>query len=318
MTLPLPPQKKVYAYCPNCQHRTEVGPNGHYCPNCPWGREAQEAASAHWKETFASFSQGTTPMFVVPEQVLTPSGIIHGGFVVSIPPEEQKPQALKDTPLSKHEIILPSGLVKCDRHGSIRDPNEEPCWACENDKPLQPERAYFEQDAIADDIKRVKEEEQKPQSTLMGFPITENLLDNTVTVTIPKRKLELYVERLDNMFASLTPPKDQVVHSTGAVRSSEADGYRYDLIPQRGLRRVAATCHEGAVKYSPHNWKKGFAWSEMMKHAQGHLAQYLLGDTSEDHLAHACWNLLALMDYEVIHPELNDIPERQEDGRQTS
>lgn len=114
-----------------------------------------------------------------------------------------------------------------------------------------------------------------------------------------------------NLCDKLLPQK--VVHATGATRSSEADGWRYDLIPQRGLERVAKTCHEGAVKYTPHNWKKGFAWSVMIAHATKHIAMWLMGDKSEDHLAHACWNLLALMDYEVIHPELNDIPERAAD-----
>lgn len=104
--------------------------------------------------------------------------------------------------------------------------------------------------------------------------------------------------------------KDHFVSSTGATRSKEADGVRYDLIPHRGLRRVAETSHEGANKYAPHNYKKGFNWSVMLNHAMTHIEQWRSGDSSEDHLAHACWNLLALMDYETIHPELNDIPER--------
>lgn len=114
-------------------------------------------------------------------------------------------------------------------------------------------------------------------------------------------------------------PNAQTVHfewpttwtsATGAVRSKESDGYRYDLIPQHGLQRVAATCDEGAKKYAPHNYKKGFPYSVMVNHALIHLAKYLLGDRSEDHLAHACWNLLALMDFEAIKPDMNDIPER--------
>lgn len=105
----------------------------------------------------------------------------------------------------------------------------------------------------------------------------------------------------------LLQPVEVFTASTGAIRSTEADGIRYDLIPQLGLERVAQTCYEGAKKYSPNNWKKGFNWSTMMNHAQIHLAQYLKGDTSEDHLAHACWNLLALMDYETIFPQGNDL-----------
>lgn len=44
--------------------------------------------------------------------------------------------------------------------------------------------------------------------------------------------------------------------STGAVRSKDADGTRYDLISPVGLRRLAETCKEGADKYGEGNWKK--------------------------------------------------------------
>jgi hypothetical protein len=35
-----------------------------------------------------------------------------------------------------------------------------------------------------------------------------------------------------------------------------------------------------------------------------------MGDNTEDHLAHATWNLLATIHFEETRPELIDIPER--------
>lgn len=93
--------------------------------------------------------------------------------------------------------------------------------------------------------------------------------------------------------------------STGAVRSDDADNTRYDLISPIGLRRLAETCREGAEKYSDFNWEKGMPVGEMLNHGIKHLFEYLAGDRSEDHLAHAAWNCMAAMHSEELWPELN-------------
>lgn|SRR3990167_2015338 len=102
------------------------------------------------------------------------------------------------------------------------------------------------------------------------------------------------------------------VHDTGAVRSRDAEGVRYDLISPVGLRRLAETYDEGSKKYSDHNWRKGFKFSDVLNHAMKHIEQWRSGDTSEDHLAHAAWNLFTLMDFEETLPAMNDIPARLE------
>jgi len=102
------------------------------------------------------------------------------------------------------------------------------------------------------------------------------------------------------------------VHATGAMRSTDADNERFDLIPQRMLRRVAASMSEGARKYGEHNWEKGFKWSSLINHLMRHSYLYLIGDKTEDHLAHMVCNLGFLMEFETTHPELNDIPSRME------
>lgn len=86
---------------------------------------------------------------------------------------------------------------------------------------------------------------------------------------------------------------------SGAVRDSDADGTRYDLIAPLALERVAATYAEGAVKYSDWNWRAGMDFQTTANHALRHVFKWLARDTSEDHLAHAAWGLLALMQFEA-------------------
>lgn len=94
--------------------------------------------------------------------------------------------------------------------------------------------------------------------------------------------------------------------STGAVRSSDKAGVRYDLITPIGLRRIAETYKEGYDKYGAFNWERGMPISDILNHAIAHIYAYLSGQpTGEDDLAHAAWNLLAAMHMEETHPELN-------------
>ena len=98
---------------------------------------------------------------------------------------------------------------------------------------------------------------------------------------------------------------------TGAIRSGDADAERFDLITPIGLRRLAQTCAEGAAKYGDRNWEQGFPASVLVNHALRHLNLWLLGDMSEDHLSHAAWNVLGIMHFEELMPEMIDIPTQQ-------
>lgn len=104
---------------------------------------------------------------------------------------------------------------------------------------------------------------------------------------------------------------DRLTYPTGAVRSGDAEATRFDLITPVGLRRLAETCAEGAAKYGDRNWEKGFPASSLMNHALRHLNLWLAGDASEDHLAHAAWNVLALMHFEEQRPDMVDVPSRK-------
>jgi len=99
---------------------------------------------------------------------------------------------------------------------------------------------------------------------------------------------------------------------TGAIRSSDAEGVRYDLITPIGLRRLAETYAEGSRKYGDYNWQKGMPASVLLNHAIRHIYLYLEGDGSEDHLAHAAWNLLAVCHFEEAKPEMIDVPAQKE------
>lgn len=93
---------------------------------------------------------------------------------------------------------------------------------------------------------------------------------------------------------------------TGAVRSTDADDTRYDLISPIGLEAVAKTCAEGAAKYGAFNFEKGIPVSNLLDHAVRHIYKFLAGDRSEPHLPHAAWNLLAAIHSEAMWPELNE------------
>lgn len=99
-----------------------------------------------------------------------------------------------------------------------------------------------------------------------------------------------------------------ITYSTGA---KETDiGTRFDLLPMEGLLAAAKIAYEGAKKYGEENWRQGMPCKTMLNHALKHITQYLLGDETEEHLAHAAWRLLASLECKKRWPELDeeDIP----------
>lgn len=89
-------------------------------------------------------------------------------------------------------------------------------------------------------------------------------------------------------------------YNTGAKRSTSEGRGRYDLIPAQGLGRVALVAEEGAKLYGDHNWKKGIPIHRYVDSAMRHIQLYLSGNRSEDHVARAAWNLLALGATEIM------------------
>lgn len=97
-----------------------------------------------------------------------------------------------------------------------------------------------------------------------------------------------------------------VKYVSGAVRSSDAELTRYDLISPIGLAAVAAACAEGAAKYSAYNWERGMPATDMLNHAIRHIYLFLAGDRSEDHLGHAGWNVIGAIHSLEVWPDLNE------------
>lgn len=94
-------------------------------------------------------------------------------------------------------------------------------------------------------------------------------------------------------------------YTTGAVRSADCDDVRYDLITPIGLRALAKTYAEGAEKFGVCNWENGMPVVDLLNHAIAHIYNFLGGDRSEDHLAHAAWNVLGAIHSYELWPEIN-------------
>ncbi len=101
------------------------------------------------------------------------------------------------------------------------------------------------------------------------------------------------------------------IYESGAERSRDTDSMAYDLISPIGLERLAKTCRTGEQKYSAYNWEKGMPIRDFLNHAISHVYTYLSGDRSEDHLAHAAWNLFGAIHSEEHWSTLNSEEENK-------
>lgn len=86
------------------------------------------------------------------------------------------------------------------------------------------------------------------------------------------------------------PDAPIVENERGGKQSKVA--YRYDLIPAEVLERIARIFDYGAKIYEPDNWKK-ISLEDHINHCLVHIMAYRLGDSSDDHLGHATWRMIA-------------------------
>ena len=109
------------------------------------------------------------------------------------------------------------------------------------------------------------------------------------------------------MMKGTTVPK-KTMYETGASRSADVADVRYDLVPPEGVEAVARAMHVGAVSHGDNNWKKGLKNSVYVNHALRHIYIYMEeGHSKEDHIGHACANLMMLKWNEKNLPEFNDL-----------
>lgn len=105
---------------------------------------------------------------------------------------------------------------------------------------------------------------------------------------------------------------DRTKFGTGAVRDMHAGKGRMDLLPLSALIELSKHCEEGALKYGEHNVDKGIPQHSLCDSAMRHLVKYMRGDTDEPHLRAATWNLMWALNQTVEHPELVDVPWRND------
>lgn len=99
--------------------------------------------------------------------------------------------------------------------------------------------------------------------------------------------------------------------ASGAVRDMHEGKGRCDLLPMCVMLRLARHYEAGAIKYSDRNWEKGIPAHSFADSALRHMFKYMDGQTDEDHLIAAIWNLCGLAWTEEKHPDLMDIPARE-------
>lgn len=90
---------------------------------------------------------------------------------------------------------------------------------------------------------------------------------------------------------------------------------RFDLLPMGPLRQITRVITMGAKKYGDNTYKKGVYWSKYIGAALRHIFAFWGGETYDresglHHLAHAITNLMFLLHFEEIHPELDDRDEK--------
>lgn len=100
--------------------------------------------------------------------------------------------------------------------------------------------------------------------------------------------------------------------STGAVRDMHTGKGRMDLLPVTAIIELSKHCEEGALKYGERNIDKGVPQHSLVDSGLRHLMKYLRGDTDENHLRAALWNIAWAMEQEVNRPELNDLPNKED------
>ena len=100
-------------------------------------------------------------------------------------------------------------------------------------------------------------------------------------------------------------------------KAADAFGAFFTTFPH-AMAALAKVCEKGAVKYARGDWLKGRPVMDTLDSALRHYCGehgYLLGNANDKesglpHLAHVAWNLLAVLAYLKIRPEMDDRAKR--------
>lgn len=113
------------------------------------------------------------------------------------------------------------------------------------------------------------------------------------------------------------PENSMKSFDTGAVREDKTGKGRMDLLPMCALIRLSKHYEAGTAAHGERNWEKGIPMHSFLDSALRHLAKYMDGQTDEDHLCAAAWNILGAMWTEEKKPEMQDIPTRPHGSHET-
>ena len=118
----------------------------------------------------------------------------------------------------------------------------------------------------------------------------------------------LYWDDKDDQKMSIKDSGSRREFLTGAVRDMPDGKGRMDLLPWAAIIALSKHCEAGARKYGEHNVDKGIPTSSLCNSAARHLAKYLDGQTDEDHLLAAAWNLMWAVQMREKLPQMVDTP----------
>ena len=91
---------------------------------------------------------------------------------------------------------------------------------------------------------------------------------------------------------------------SGATRSEISE--RFSLLPWDSLMAAARVMAKGEKVHGSNNWRKGFPIDAGIDHVIRHLALYMEGDKSEDHLSHAVAGLLMCKHFDLKGEKFNE------------
>ena len=104
----------------------------------------------------------------------------------------------------------------------------------------------------------------------------------------------------------------------GAVRDSNVGKGRFDLLCPFAIDQLARHMQRGCERYGDRNWELGIPMSSFYDSADRHMKRFAKGETDEDHLLAAFWNLhCAISTRErikagVLSPAMLDFPPERE------
>jgi hypothetical protein len=81
-----------------------------------------------------------------------------------------------------------------------------------------------------------------------------------------------------------------------------------DLVDGTGMRRLCDHLKHNAPNHGPFNWAKGMPVSRCFDSLGRHMDSWMRGEGDEDHLAAFACNLMFIIHYIEMNPDLNDMP----------